>query len=237
MDATDRVLIEAVGTIRVITFNRPEKKNAIDQPMRQRLLDLLRTVAADAEARALVVTGAGGAFSAGGDRTLLEKAMAGALDEQEALAGLHWDTVETLVGMEIPTIAAVAGPAAGVAAGIVALCDLVVMSEDAFLWDPHVLYGLAADVMTQTVWPKLTSNAIAKELLLSGRRVYGPEAVRIGLANRLCAKGEERDAALEIARTMTELPVQGVRATKQAFKAPLLEEFARLRAATQAPPK
>src|ERR1035438_7388926 len=78
--------------------------------------------------------------------------------------------------------------AVGFGAELLALCDVVIMAEGAFLSDPHVTYGLRPSPACQLVWPHLTSVAVAKELLMSGRRVEASEALRLGLVNRITAR-------------------------------------------------
>jgi enoyl-CoA hydratase len=127
-----------------------------------------------------------------------------------------------MLGLEIPVIAAVPGPALGYAAGLVAMCDFVVMGANGFLGDPHVSYGIAATTACQLIWPRRASEGIVRDILMSGRKVPAEEAVAIGLANRLCAAGEELATAMEIAQTFLALPPAGVAQTKRAFNRPLL---------------
>ena len=181
-------------------------------------------MATDSEARVLILTGAGGAFSAGGDRELLRQMAAGRLEQAQALAKVHAGTIRRMLSLSIPAIAAVSGPAVGYAAGLVAMCDLVVMGESGFLSDPHVKFGVAANTATQLIWPRLISQALAKEILMSGRRVNASEAVHIGLANRLCATGKELETAMDLAEMFAALPPQGVANTKRAFNQPLLRD-------------
>jgi enoyl-CoA hydratase len=118
----------------------------------------------------------------------------------------------------------VQGAAVGFGAELLALCDIVVMAEGAFLSDPHVTYGLPPSPACQLVWPYLTSVAVAKELLMSGRRVEAGEALRLGLVNRITARGEELNVALRIAEELAGLPVSGLVAVKRAFNRPLVEQ-------------
>lgn len=217
------VLAESTGSIRILTLNRPDKLNAADLEMQERLLVCLETVAADVEARAVILTGAGRAFCAGGDRALLRQMAAGELEQREALKRVHAGTIRCMLGLGIPCIAAVNGAAVGYAAGLVALCDMVVMGENAFLSDPHVRFGIAATTATQLVWPRLISELRAREILMTGRQVHAREAVDIGLANSICAAGEELATARKLAQQFTTLPAAGVTATKQAFNKPLLQ--------------
>jgi enoyl-CoA hydratase len=219
------VLDESVGPIRILTLNRPEKLNAADLEMQERLLESIQAVANDSGARALILTGAGRAFSAGGDRDILRKIAEGQNDGHEALARVHVGTIRAMLGLTIPAIAAVPGPAVGYAAGLVAMCDFVVMGENAFLCDPHVTFGIAATTAAQLIWPRRTSEGLAREILMSGRKVGAQEAVAIGLANRLCPAGEELATALELAQTYAALPAGGVGGTKRAFNRPLLRMF------------
>jgi enoyl-CoA hydratase len=219
------VLVESAGAIRILTLNRPDKLNAADLEMQERLLASIQAVAADPDARALILTGAGRAFSAGGDREILRKIAEGRNDGHEALAKVHVGTIRAMLGLTIPAIAAVPGPAVGYAAGLVAMCDFVVMGENGFLCDPHVTFGIAATTAAQLIWPRRTSEALARDILMSGRKVGAQEAVAIGLANRLCQAGEELAAAMEIAETYAALPPSGVAGTKRAFNRPLLRSF------------
>jgi enoyl-CoA hydratase len=232
--AAESVLMESVGSVRVITLNRPEKLNAADLQLQERLATCIDTVAADQEARAVILTGAGRAFSAGGDRELLREIAAGNVSLREAAGRVHIRTICAMLNLSIPAIAAVSGPAVGYAAGLVALCDLVVMGADAFLCDPHVKFGIAANSATQMLWPRLMSYAMAKELLMSGRQVGATEALTLGLANRVCPSGQELVTALELAELFTGLPPRGIAETKRAFNRALLEEAAQLSVASMA---
>lgn len=218
------VLTEKVGKTQVITLNRPEKLNAADLEMQQRLVDCLKSVRKDNEIRAIVLTGAGRAFSAGGDRSLLQEMASGQLSQQNELAAVHKETIITMLSLEIPVIAAVPGPAVGYAAGLVAMCDTVVIGEEGFLCDPHASFGIGATTAVQIIWPRLTSFNTAKELMMTGRKISAKEAVDIGLASYICPKGKELAKALEIAETYAAIPASGVSANKVAMNKQLLEE-------------
>lgn len=219
---SDTVLAESVGGIRVLTLNRPEKLNAASLEMQEALLGELRKVASDAEARVLVLTGAGRAFSAGGDRDLLKQIAEGRTENQARLARVHVDTIRTMLGLKIPVIAAVSGPAVGYAAGLVAMCDIVVIGEHGFLCDPHVSFGIAATTAAQLIWPRRAPEGVVREILMTGRKVGADEAVALGLANHRCGAGEELASAMRIAGTFEALPASGVNATKVEFNRPLL---------------
>jgi enoyl-CoA hydratase len=186
-------------------------------------------VAADPDARALVVTGAGRAFSAGGDRELLEQIAAGGLHQPDELANVHWDIIDSMLELPIPAIAAVNGPAIGISAGIASLCDFVVMGESAFLQDPHVRHGIGTTTALHLVWPRLTSYAHAKAYTMYGEKLLAVDAVRLGLANKLCPDGQELATALAMAEPFATMPTAGVAATKRSFNRALIEEVAVLK--------
>lgn len=217
------VLADARGSVRVLTLNRPGKLNAADLDMQRSLLAELEVAARDGGLRALVLTGAGRAFSAGGDRGILEGIVAGESPIQDELSMLNRKTTHMFLALEVPVIAAVSGPAIGWGAGLVALCDLVVMGAGSFLSDPHVRHGIAADPATQAIWPRRCSELVARDLLLTGRKVGAEEALRIGLCNRVCADGEELATALAIADDIAALPAAGIAETRRRLNAPLLE--------------
>jgi enoyl-CoA hydratase len=221
----ERVLIERRGSVRVVTLNRPDKLNAADLELQRRIVDCWHELETDDGTGAVVLTGAGRAFCSGGDFTMLEAVTGGNRPVSEELSGLHRALLRAMLTLPVPIVAAVHGPAVGFGAELVALCDLVVMGRDSFLSDPHVRYGLPASPGCQLVWPRLTSDAVAKELLLTGRRVGAEEALRLGLANRVTAPGDELSVALELADELAALPTTGVVAMKQAFNRSLLEEL------------
>lgn len=224
------VLVEDIDSVRVLTLNRPDKANAANLAMQQELLSAFRELAHADHIRAFVLTGAGRAFSAGGDRDILRELAQGTCTDRAALGRVAIDTIRTMLALEIPAIAAVRGFAVGYAAGLVALCDVVVMGESAFLSDPHVQYGIQGGPATQMIWPRQSSELVAREILMTGRRVDAAEALKIGLCSRVCADGEELSTALEVAKGFVELPMEGVAATKRSFNAPLLAMADRLEA-------
>jgi enoyl-CoA hydratase/carnithine racemase len=226
------VLAQSLGAIRILTLNRPEKLNALNLEMQQHLLAQVKSVAAADDTRVLILTGAGRAFCAGGDHSIRQEAISGGPRRREEIRRDYHETMRCLMEMSIPVIAAVNGIAAGFGAGLVALCDMVVMGEGAFLSDPHVKFDLSADPVAQLMWPRLISPIVARELLLSGRQVDAREALGLGLANKVCPRGEELAVSLELAKVFLELPPAGIAATKRSLSRRLIEEFEDLFAAT-----
>jgi len=227
-DPPDMVLLEAVGPVRVLTINRPEKLNAADLAMQRRIIERLEEIAADTRARAVVLTGAGRLFCAGGDRVVAKATSEGRIPNPEDYTRVYGKLMRAMLTLPFPIVAAVNGGALGFGADLVALCDLVVIGEDAYLSDPHVLFGLPASPATQVIWPRLTSHAIAKELLTTSRKVGAQEALELGLVNRLCPRGRELATALDLAQAYGELPSVGITATKLGLNRPILDALTAL---------
>jgi len=213
-DLPDEILIEADGPIRVITLNRPEALNATNHVLHAGLAALWPELDADDEARVAVLTGAGRAFSAGGDFRYIDD-----LSKDKALRALtlmHGRQIVTgMVGCRVPVVAAVNGPAVGLGCSLVALSDIVFMAESAHLADPHVVLGLVAADGGPVVWPLLTSLQLAKEYALTGDRIPARRAAEIGLVNHVCPDGEVMEQAMACAHRIAALPKGAVEDTKR----------------------
>ena len=169
-DLPDELQVRSDGPIRVITLNRPDDLNATNHVLHAGLASLFPQLDADVEARVAVLTGAGRAFSAGGDFAYLDElSKDGELRHQTLTHGRQ--IVTGMVGCRLPIVAAVNGPAVGLGCSLVALSDIVFMAESAHLADPHVLLGLVAADGGPVVWPLLTSLQLAKEYALTGDRI------------------------------------------------------------------
>ncbi|ODQ96379.1 enoyl-CoA hydratase/isomerase family protein [Mycolicibacterium holsaticum] len=210
------VLVERRGSVRVITLNAPGRYNAVDDDMHQAIVDVWRLLETDEEACAAVLTGAGSAFSAGGDMGHLRN-----LHDDPVLRRRTIRTAERLVraavSCELPVVAAVNGPAVGVGATLALLSDLVVIAEDAYIADPHVSIGVVAGDGGASLWPSYMSMLRAKEHLLLGTRVTAEECLRLGIANRVSPQSQVLTVALELGSQLASQPRQAVRDTKRAL--------------------
>ncbi|MBL7501091.1 enoyl-CoA hydratase/isomerase family protein [Frankia sp. CNm7] len=212
-DPGDPVLIEARGAVRVVTLNRPASLNATDEELHGALERTWRELAADQEARAVVLTGAGRAFSAGGDLGLLDR-MVGDTALRAAIMAEAAEIVRGMTSLRVPIVSAVAGPAVGLGCSLAAMSDLVIVEEHAYFADPHVALGLVAADGGALTWPLLMSLLRAKEFILLGDRLPAEEAFRLGLANRVVGRGEALPVALGLAERLAALPPQAVAETK-----------------------
>jgi enoyl-CoA hydratase len=223
----ERVRMEIDDQICVLTLNRPDKLNAADLAMQRSLVECWQAIQRDESVRAVVLTGAGRAFCAGGDLSLVQALSSGNDDLQQELSSIHRELLSAFFETDLPVVAAAKGAAVGFGAELLALCDLVIMAEGSFLSDPHVKYGLPPSPACRLVWPYLTSVGVAKELLMTGRRVEAGEALRLGLINQIAPPGEELHVARRLAGDLAALPVSGMAAVKRAFNRPLVEQARR----------
>jgi len=196
------ILVTETDRIATVLLNRPEQSNAIDLETRDEFIDILDDLSADDEVRAIILTGAGKAFSAGGDI----QAMKAGLDDRSVhtafLMGPEMQRAKQLVmkmiHLEKPIVAAVNGHAIGLGATIALLCDIVVASKTARIGDMHVNLGLVAGDGGTVIWPLLIGVSKAKEFLLTGDLITGEEAERIGLVSKAVPTDEVYPTALSI---------------------------------------
>ena len=170
------------GDVALVTIDRPDSFNAIDLATSQSLIG--HVARAGSEARALVLTGAGKAFSSGVDLAGLQEEYAkGAPDLAATIRDVFNPIIETLHSAEVPTIAAVNGAAAGAGMGIALACDLRVVDANAFFMSAFINVAVIPDSGTPWSLPRLVGLSRAMEIAYSGRRVGADEAVEIGLAH------------------------------------------------------
>lgn len=211
------VAVSGVGTeLWTLTLNRPDRRNSIDEAMQGAVLSAVQSVSADPVVRAVVLTGAGTAFSAGGDFGLIRRMQddpevrRGILDQSRSLFGALRD-------LHVPIVAAVNGPAIGAGCTLALLCDIVIMAEGASFGDPRVAFGLVPGDGAAVLWPLLGGLPAARSYLLTGDRIPADEAYRIGLVSRIVAADELLQTATAVAARLASLPPGAVQATKRAL--------------------
>ncbi len=183
------VELEIDRGVAVARLNRPEVRNAIDDKTRAELREILDRAASDVDIKALVLTGNGPAFCAGGDISAMQQRLKSPPGQ---LGGPGWLRQRRLHGMigalhtlEKPTIAAVNGAAAGLGMDMALCCDFIVAAEPAFFTMSYVQRGLIPDGGGLYFLPRRVGLPRAKELIFSARRVMADEALRLGLADRV----------------------------------------------------
>jgi enoyl-CoA hydratase/carnithine racemase len=198
-----------VEGVAVLTLNRPERRNALSTELREEGCRRLAELAADESVRALVVTGAGTAFSAGFDLEEFELAAA-----DEAFGRRLWASSDEWhrrwIEFPLPTVAAVNGPAIAGGFDVAVMCDLRVVAESASFAHPEIAFG---DVVYGPLHD-LVGGAVARELCFTGRRIDGAEAERLGLATVLVPDPQVLDEALGLAAGIASAPREVLVRTK-----------------------
>jgi enoyl-CoA hydratase len=207
------LVVEVRGAVHVVTMNAPERLNSVTDDL-HRGLRLIWERVVDEGANAVVLTGAGRAFCAGGHIPDFE---ANHLDPQRRRREVRnaERLARSMIDCEIPVVAAVNGPAVGLGASLATMSDIVVMSEDAYLVDPHVSVGVVAGDGGAVAWPLLTSLLRAKEHILLGDRLPAARCVEIGLANYALPADQVMPKALELAERLAAKPQFALRDTKR----------------------
>ena len=210
--------------VRLITLNRPEKKNAFDDAQWDGFANALRAANADGEVAVAVVTGAGGDFSAGVD---LASFMGGARARAGPFASGYDNTMDALVALEKPLLAAASGVCVGFGATFLFHCDGVYLGESARLRLPFVRLGLVPEGASSYLLLALVGPRRAGELLYTAEWIPASRALALGLATALHADADVLEAALQRAREIAQFPVSALRETKRTLKAALAPGLAR----------
>lgn len=202
------VAVEDRGPVRVLTIDRPARRNALDLDDRLELLDALKT--ADREARAIVLTGAGTVFCAGGDIRSMSQDREVARHRLEVVNAV----ARQMITGERPIVAAVEGGAFGLGLALAAACDVVVAGRSATFSTSFAKIGLAPDTGLSYTLPLRVGRGRTRELLLTARTFDAVEAERMGLVETLADDGAALGAAAATATALAELSapmVAGVR--------------------------
>jgi enoyl-CoA hydratase len=200
----------------LITLNRPDSYNAADEIMHSELARVWTDVAADDQARVAVVTGAGKAFSAGGDLAMVER-MAGDYDKVTRMLTEMSDLVYNMINCAKPVVSAINGVAVGAGLVVALLADVSICAADARLGDGHVKLGTVAGDHAAILWPLLCGMARARYYLLTGEMMTGTEAERIGLVSKCVPREEVLAEALRVADTLATSSQLAIQLTKRAL--------------------
>lgn len=215
------------GAVATVTMNRPEARNAMMPEMRAELDAFWRDIAQDHAVDAIVLTGAGESFSAGGD----VKAMAARAGTEEGRRhaiegfGRAKRLCQLVLDVPQPIVAAVNGDAMGLGATLALMADISVMAETARIGDSHVKVGLVAGDGGTVFWPLLIGPNRAKDFLMRSRIVNGTEAAALGLVNQCVPAGEALPVAQKIAQELARQPKWAVRWTKLSVNAWLKQQL------------
>jgi enoyl-CoA hydratase len=210
----DELIVEADGPVRTVIMNRPAELNAVNKSLHKALAGVWRQLAADPDARVVILTGAGRAFSAGGDFGWITSFFDDPGGRSESIRE-GAEIIEEMLRFPLPVIAAVNGAAVGLGCSIAVLCDIVLMSEKAHFADPHVSVGLVAGDGGAAFWPLLTCILRTREYLFTGERIPAARAVELGLATRTTDPAELLPEARRLAERLALQPAEAVQGTKR----------------------
>ncbi len=213
------IQVSAGGGIGRLVLNRPEVLNALTPEMMAEIIAALEILEADDAVRALLITGAGRAFSAGGDAGFLEKLIDyRPFEIKDTVYAFFGKGVRNLKMFPKPTVAAVNGPAAGAGFEIALACDFRVASSKALFHQSWIHLGLISPLGGMYLLPRLVGLARANEILLLGRQVDGAEAAAMGLVNETVTHEELDATAARLAGRLADGPPLALRAMKEGIR-------------------
>jgi enoyl-CoA hydratase len=209
----ETIALARSGRLLTITLNRPDVLNAVDQQMHEDLIDVLDFVAKDRGSDVIVLTGAGRAFSAGGDlEHMAATAAQPELFDRDALRAKR--IVYAMLDLEKPLICRLNGHAVGLGATLALLCDVIFAAGSAKIGDPHVSIGLVAGDGGAFIWPQRIGFARAKEYLMTGDLIPAKKAEEIGLINHCVPAVELDDAVAAFCQRLLNGSTNAIRWTK-----------------------
>ena len=212
------IILSTAGSIATVKLNRPDKLNAFGGPMREEILDVFGKIAGDDRIRAVIVTGEGRGFSAGGDIEHL-KHLRDTKDEEgfRSLLTQGREITRTIRSLAKPVIAAVNGPCAGAGLSFALACDIRIASDLASFGPSFALIGLHPDWGGSWFLPNLLGTAKACELIFTGSMISAEEAEKIGLVNRMVQHEQLLPAVTEMAEKMVKNPARVLRLAKESI--------------------
>jgi enoyl-CoA hydratase len=217
------IKVEVADRVATVILNRPDRLNAVHNALHHELEQVWIDLRADQDVNAIVLTGSGRAFCAGGDvKGMAEGSLSGGPARGKGrgrgpiAASNGRRLVENMLDVEQPIIGAINGDAIGLGATLALLCDIIVVSEKARFADTHVKVGIVAGDGGAVIWPLLIGPHRAKEFLMRGNFITGAEAGRIGMVNYAVAPEEVMPKARELAQELADGPTWAIRWSKLA---------------------
>jgi enoyl-CoA hydratase len=202
--------------VMLITINRPDVYNATDERLHWELSRVWLDIGDDDDTRVAVITGAGKAFSAGGDLSMVEGQLKDFRATQTIMKEAS-DLVYNIVDCGKPIISAINGVAVGAGLAVALMADISIIAEDAKLTDGHLRLGVGAGDHAAIIWPLLCGMAKAKYYLLTAEFIDGREAERIGLVSRCVPREQVVQTALDVADSLGRGPQAALRWTKRSL--------------------
>jgi enoyl-CoA hydratase/carnithine racemase len=224
----DHFILEKEGRIATLTFNRPEKRNPLNEEIVLEFESLLHQIRDDKDVRVLIFTGTGNTFSAGADLSQM-KGVTDSAERQRIFAPLGKRRVRligrvlyTLVNLEQVTIAAINGYAAGGGWSLALGCDLRIAVEEAEFWFPEVDLGVPLSPASTSLLAAHVGPALAKEIIITCRRFKAAELLPLGILNRVVKKADLMPAVRELAQSLANKNPTAVMVSKATVNALVL---------------
>ncbi len=212
--------VEREDRIVTVTMNRPEVKNALNHVMHEEFGTIFTDLDRDDDCDVIVITGAAGAFSAGGDMGWIREQWSN-LPMNASANRTNRRIQQSLLDIEKPIIAKVRGPAIGLGCSLCVFCDFVYATPEAVFCDPHVSVGLVAGDGGAVMWPQLVGYARARRYLLTGDTLTGAEAAEIGLITAAVPESDLDAVVDKMAKRLASGATYAIRYTKAAINAGL----------------
>lgn len=212
--------LEVTDHIATLTINRPNELNAVNGELHTALSQVFLDLGARRDLKAIVLTGAGRAFCAGGDIEWMKAAVR----EPEQFEIVTWEAkriVYSMLDCEIPIIGRINGDAVGLGATLALLCDITVMTDTARIGDPHVKVGLNAADGGGFLWPQMIGFGRSRELLLTGDLLSAKEAVQLGAIGHAVPEAELDSKVEGFVAKMRHGATKAIRWTKAGYTIPL----------------
>jgi len=207
------LIIRKEDKVAVVTLNRPEVLNALRPEMRKDIANAFESFHHDDSVRAVVLTGAGRGFCAGGDLRLMTEPKTP--ESREKTFGIIRRAITAITSLEKPVIAMVNGPAGGGGCNLALACDIIFASEKAIFSEAFVKIGLAPDWAGAFFLTRMVGLHRAKEMAFTGDRVSAVEAERIGLINRVTTPETLEETTMELAKRLADMPTKAIGCIKK----------------------
>jgi enoyl-CoA hydratase/carnithine racemase len=209
------IIVETIHRVARITLNRPERTNALNQAMLGEIGEAIDGIERDKNIRALIVRGAGTAFSSGFDLKEQMEHRPQGIEQWRPILRKDFDTIMRFWHCPLPTIAAVRGPCLAGACELALACDITVAADDAFFGEPELKFGAGIVAM---ILPWIVGPKAAKEIILTGEdRIPAARAKEIGMVNRIVPVAELDETALTLAQHIAAIDPNLVKETKRAI--------------------
>lgn len=207
------ITFEQCDGVATLTLNRPQVLNALNSALLAEMLDALTRLAQAQSSRALVITGTGRAFSAGADLAEFAPEDAGAVLER-----FYNPLLEALLGLPLPVVAAINGPAVGAGCSIALASDFVVAARSAYFLQAFVAVGLVPDTGATWLLPRLVGRSRALEMMMLGERISSERALEWGLIHKCVDDSELPDLAMQLAARLAAGPTRTYRLIREGIR-------------------